>query len=273
MLSLDGWGNGLVYTTSPVTDSTFGAMYLARLQSLGADGYSGGNDDITINFFKSEIQSRVQGYVKDNDGNAVPGVDVTVNYPLNGTLTTKSGTADSNGYYSVTDIPYGNRSITIDPKLVLAVDTTVLSGNANQNVSFSVKNFSAATVSIASVTIEFSIVPPAYFSTLKLGNTTIYSSTSARIASGETKTVSPVISVTGTGAVQESIPIRIQSSVTDVADLVIGNIGQGGSLAVEMNGFATLPSGGVDVDVSGVNFEVTFKNSAGDIIGVIVATP
>lgn len=273
-LGQDGWGNGFTYTTIATTDGTFGAVFIAKLTSLGPDAASGGGDDFTINFFKAETQSRVQGFVKDSNGDEVPGVNVSVNYPQNGVLTSKSSLADSAGYYAITDIPFGNRSITIDPKLVLAPGTTALSGNTNQNVTFTVKNFSAADVSIASVTVVYSINPAAYFATLKVGNTTVYSSNTVRIASGDTKTVNPAISVAGTGTVQESIPIRIQSPVTDVADLIIGNIGRGGSLAIEMNGFSTAQdNSGTDVDVSGVVFEVTFKDGNGNTIGVVVVTP
>jgi hypothetical protein len=281
-LSLDGWGNGFTYTTTATTDGTFGAVVIAKLMSLGMDRTTGGNDDITINFFKAETQSRVQGYVRDSNGDEVPGVNVTVNYPQNGVLTTKSALANSDGYYAITDIPYGNRSITIDPKLVLAQGTTALSGNTNQNVTFTVKNFSAADVAIASVTVKYSISPVAYFSDLKLGNTTVYSSNTVRLGTDActagfqcaTKPVSPAITVVGTGALQESIPIRIQSPVTDVADLIIGNIGRGGSLAVQLNGFSTQSNNsGVDVDISGVTFEVTFKDSMSNNIGVVVVTP
>lgn len=273
-LGQDGWGNGFTYTTSATTDGTFGAVVIAKLMSLGPDWTSGGGDDFTINFFKAETQSRVQGYVKDSNGDEVPGVNVSVNYPQNGVLTTKSALADGAGYYAITDIPFGNRSITIDPKLVLAPGTTTLSGNNNQNVTFTVKNFSAADVAIASVTVVYSINPAAYFADLKLGNTTVYSSNTVRIASGDTKTVSPAISVAGTGTVQESIPIRIQSPVTDVADLIIGNLGKGGSLAIQMNGFSTMQNNsGVDVDVGGVVFEVTFKDAGNNVIGVVVVTP
>jgi prepilin-type N-terminal cleavage/methylation domain-containing protein len=273
-LGTDGWGNNFSYSTTPAVDPTFGATVFAQFLSLGPDRTAGGNDDITINFFKAETQSRLQGYVKDNNGDVVPGVNVTVNYPQNGVLTTASTVADDTGYYAINDIPYGNRSVTIDPKLVLAPGTTAVSGNNNQNVVFTVKNFSALDVAIASVTVTYNITPPAYFATLRLGNTTVYSSTSVRIASGNTKTVSPAISVTGTGSVQESIPIRIQSAVTDVSDLIIGDIGRGGSLAVEMNGFSSAANNsGTDVDITGVNFEVTFKDSGNNIIGVVAVTP
>jgi hypothetical protein len=272
-LGFDGWADAFSYSATPTTDATFGADVMAKLISLGPDRLASG-DDISINFFEAETLSRIQGYVKDNNGDPVAGVNVTVNYPQLGVLTTKSDLADETGYYAIIDIPYGNRSMTIDPKLVLAPGTTTVSGNNNQNVQFTVKNFSAAEVSIASVTVVYSITPAAYFSTLSLGNTTIYNSTSVRKGTGSTTTVSPVKTVTGTGQVVESIPIRIQSAITDVSDLVIGDIGKGGSLAVELAGFSSASdNSGTDVDITGVNFEVTFKDAGGNVIGVVVVTP
>ena len=272
-LGLDAWGNAFSYSTTSATDTTFGATVIAKLIGLGPDAASGGNDDLTINFFKAETQSRVQGFVRDSNGDGVGGVNVTVNYPQNGVLTTSSALADDTGYYAVTDIPFGNRSVTIDPNLVLAPGTTIVSGNTNQNLQFTVNNFSASDVSIASVIVVYSIAPPAYFGGLKLGNTTVLNTSTARLGTGATVTGFSPVTVTGTGQVAESIPIRIQSPVTDVADLII-NIGRGGSLAVQINDFETATdNSGVAVDITGVQFEVTFKNGGGNTIGDVVVTP
>ena len=128
-IAQDGWGNPVSYSTSPFVDSSFGATVLAKLASLGPDFSVGTSDDISINFFQSELLSRVQGYVKDTEDTLVSGVGITLNYPLNGTVSSQAVLTDSTGYYSIPDIPFGNRSITIEPKLVLAPGTTIVSGN------------------------------------------------------------------------------------------------------------------------------------------------
>jgi hypothetical protein len=275
-LGLDGWGNPLVYSASSFTDSLFGATALGKLSSLGPDLTVGGDADITIDFFQAEVVSRVQGFVKDSAGNEVPGVGVTVNYPANGQLATQLVQTDSTGYYSFADVPFGNRSITIDPRLVLAPDTTVVSGNNNQNVKFTVKNFASGTIGFTSLSLSYTVIPDAWFDQIRIGNTTVwdYPGDATRFGSLDTVTFGQQ-NVTGSGTVQEAVPIRPQSPVTDVADIMIGDAGKGGSLTIELNDFNTAETGngGADQDLIGVSFEVTLKNALNQVVGIVVVQP
>ncbi len=275
-LGLDGWGNPFAYTTSSFIDSAFSATALGKILSLGPDLASGTSDDVTIDFFKATVVSRVQGFVKDSAGDPAPGVGVTVNFASSGLLTSTTVLTDDTGYYFAPDIPYGNRSITIDPKLVLAQGTAVVSGNNNQNVTFTVKNFASTDVTIASIGIEFTITPTAYFTQIKVGTATVYNYSSldaVRFGTGDSKSFTGQV-VAGTGAAKESVAIRLQSPVTDVADLSIGDIGKGGSKSIELNGFNSAETGtGTDVDVTGVSLEVTFRNASNEIVGLVVVQP
>lgn len=273
-LGQDGWGNAFSYSTASFLDPTFGATALAKLVSLGPDFTLDTSDDIAINFFQSEVVSRVQGYVKDTNGNAVSGVGITLNYPQGGVLTSQVVYTDDTGYYVAVDVPFGNRSITIKPQLVLAPGTTIVSGNNNQNLKFTVKNYAANSLDVASLSLDYTIVPDAWFQTVKVGGTTVYNSTNPRF--GQSDSVSfTAKTVSGTGIAAESVPIRLQSPVTDVADLSIGKVGRGGSLVVEFQGFYDVESGsgGNDVDVTGVNFQVTFRDSTNQVIGVVAVKP
>lgn len=273
-LAQDGWGNSLVYSTSSFVDSSFGATVWAKLFSLGPDLTTGTNDDIAINFFQSEVVSRVQGYVKDNNDTAVSGVGLTVNHSQNGSLTSQVVYTDATGYYSATNIPFGNRSITIEPMLVLAPGTTIVSGASNQHLKFTVKNYAANDVSVTSITVDYTIVPDAWFGTIKVGGTTVYNSTNPRFGDGDSVSFTQKTAA-GTGLIAESVPIRIQSPVTDVADLKIGRVGKGGSLVIEFRDFYDLETGtgGNDVDVTGVNFQVTFKNASNQVVGTVAVKP
>ena len=131
---MDAWGTDLSYDNTPFSDSDFGANALGMLASFGPDGMTGGSDDITLHFFDAAIQSRVQGFVRDDTKNGVPGVGVTVNYPQGGALTSQTLLTDSLGYYFFTGIPFGNRSLTIEPRLVLAPDTAIVTGLNNDTV-------------------------------------------------------------------------------------------------------------------------------------------
>ncbi len=109
----DGWGNELSYTQDAVLEPVFGATSLAMLSSLGSDFSLGSGDDIGIRFFHAEVFSRAQGYAKDANGDTVSGVGLTLNYPVDGVLSQQVVYTDATGYYSVSGIPFGNRSITI----------------------------------------------------------------------------------------------------------------------------------------------------------------
>jgi hypothetical protein len=264
----DGWGNRFAYSNTSFTETTFGTTALGQLVSYGRNFVSGGGDDLTTAFFQSETVSRVQGYVKDTDGESVAGVLVTVNYPSGGTLTSSATTSDTVGYYALTNIPYGNRSITIEPKLVVVPGTVVASGPANDDLAFTVKNYSAADISLTSIKIAYTISPAAYFDQIRIGNTIVFSNTAPRYTPGSTVTFSTQ-TISGTGSIAESLPVRLQSAVTDVEDLIVGNIGRGGELAIQCNNFTDVLSGnGTSVDVTGVNFEFTFSDGS-----VVVVKP
>ncbi len=268
----DGWGNELFYSNSPFTDATFGANALGKLASLGLNFSLGDDDDVTINFFESEIVSRIQGFVRDNKANVVPGVDITLNYPQSGVLGSQTATTDSLGYYFFADVPFGNRSLTIEPRLVLADGTAVVKGGNNDDVEFFVKNFAADDITITSITFDYSIDPPAYFDRLKVDGTTVYNDSTPRLGTGDTVNFSAE-TAKGRGGVEESIPIRLQSPITDVPDIEIGKIGKGSSLKIQMQNFVDVQSGGggTAVDMSGVIFEVTFSD--GSMVVVVPVEP
>ena len=264
-LGFDAWGAAFDYSTVAFVDSDLGADALGKLASFGPDMSAGGDDDLTVHFFDAEAVSRVQGFIVDDDGNAVPGANVTVNYPQSGSLTSESDSADAFGYYSFTDIPFGNRTLTIEPRLVLAPGTAIADNN---KFEFTIKNFSSDEISITSIQVEFTIVPAAYFKILKVDGDTVYDSDSPRFGDGDSTAFSSQ-TIAGTGGVAESFPIAVQSPVTQVADLIVGNVGVGGSILIEMEEFQDVSSGsGNDVDISGVTFEVTFSDGS-----IVVVTP
>ncbi|MDI6761090.1 MAG: hypothetical protein QMD05_09710, partial [Candidatus Brocadiaceae bacterium] len=128
-LRLDAYMQQFVYSTTAFTDTQTNASAIGSLTSTGPNRTQGGAvaDDRKVYIFQSEARATVSGFVKDTQGNRLGGVSVTINYPSNGTLTTCTWPTQSDGYFVFpnalcpnTYIPYGNRSITIEPKLVYA---------------------------------------------------------------------------------------------------------------------------------------------------------
>lgn len=267
-LKTDPFGNDFEYNTTSYTNPTVGQAVEARIRSKGMDDISGTGDDLSVEFFKTQVKSKVFGFIKDHKGNGVAGVSITMNEPSNGVLIPKNTNADSTGFYVFDDITFGNRSITVEPKLVLTIDSAVAKGPAGDTVEFSVTNFSSDDISITSFKPVFTVSPPAFFKELKIGGIFVYKSNNPRIGSGDTITFE-AITVAGGGGVKESFPITIQSPVTEVADLSLGKLGKGASLKIEMKNFDDVQIGdGNPMDMTGVRFECTFSDGS-----VVVFTP
>ncbi len=264
-LRLDAYGNEYTYSASEFTDSSTGADVSAKIVSKGTDGVTGGGDDLSTYVYKPEAFSMVVGVIADEQGKRVPAVTVKMNYPSDGTLITATATSESAGHYEFTDIPYGNRSITIEPGLAFAADTATVSGSTDQDVAFKITNFSASDITITSFTADYTVTPTAYYETLVIGGTTVYNSTSPRVASGQAVTFSGII-IPGSGAAAEgkAFPVRVQSPVTQVEDLNIASaVSKGTTITISMETFRDLPSGGGNLaDMTGVTFDITFSDGS-----------
>src|SRR5438445_239636 len=82
------------------------------------------------------------GYVRDANLNPLSGVSVKINYPSNGALTNQSVQTDAAGAYSFNDIPTGNRSVEVEPRLVYVAGSAVATpSNAGDNIQFVVQNY------------------------------------------------------------------------------------------------------------------------------------
>src|SRR5512133_4339115 len=57
-------------------------------------------------------EGSIRGYVKDQQGNALPGVTITATSP--GMPTPRTGVTDQEGYYRLLNVPPGNYSVTAE---------------------------------------------------------------------------------------------------------------------------------------------------------------
>ncbi len=262
-LKTDAFGSDYVYSTTPFTDSATGATVDGKITSKGRDGTSDTSDDLSVDFFENQLKSKVYGIIKNEDEDGVGGAAVTINYPSNGVLTSQTTTTDRFGFYTFDDIPYGNRSVTIEPKLVIAMGSADVTGSTNNDVEFSVVNFSSSDISTTSYKVEFSSAPAAYYKTLIIGGTTVYDSSGQKLGSGETATFSAVTVAGGTG-VSDNIPIRIQAPVMTAGDIIpIGQLGRGQTIKIQMLNFRDLQGGGGSaVNMSGVPMTVTLSDGS-----------
>ena len=260
-LGRDAWGEDFFYDTTQYFDPTLGVTIFGKLASKGADGVLSNEDDLTVLFRRRQIVGRVQGFVRDELGNAVSGVDVVANFPQNGILTTGTVKTNNIGFYQFAEIPFGRRSLTPQPKLIYAPGTAVTPG---ANVRVTVNNFGENPTSITSLKVEYFIAPPAYFRRLRVGGVVVYNSINPRLASGDTVNFAAQ-GVSGTGEAFPATSIQIQSAVTNVGNISIGaGAGLGGSLEIRMELFRDIQNGagGNPVNMAGVVFRLTFSDGS-----------
>lgn len=265
ILKLDAYGNELTYDTTNFADPIVGVTVSAKITSAGRDHISKTSDDLSTYIYKPNAFSEVVGFVKDIEGNSVPGVETKINYPSVGTLTEATTTTDIDGLYQFTGIPYGNRSVTVIPKLIYAAGSGITKGAESSDVEFKITNFAANAISITSIKITYTVTPEAFFKEVKIAGQSVYNSENPRGSSGDIITFSP-ITITGTGAgiSGKSFPIRIQSPTTQVADINIGKgAGKGGTAKIEIKHFKDAISGAANpVDMTGVTFTIEFSDGS-----------
>lgn len=264
-LKEDGYGKEFLYNTTEFLDPVVGANVILKIASNGPDYTSGGDNDLSAYIYKSTAYSDVVGFVKDDLGNRITGVKTKINYPVDGLMNTVDTETDIDGLYKFTDIPYGNRSISVAPKLVYAPGSAITAGPSSEDIEARVTNYAADNIAVSSMTINYSVTPTAYFTKVNVGNNVVFNSNAPRGSSGDTITFPPVIVPgTGGGVSGKSFPIRIQSPHTHLADINIGQgFSRGGTIRFTVTGFEDSISGnGVSVDMTGITFSVTFNDGS-----------
>jgi hypothetical protein len=257
-VSVDPWGHALVLTVAAGTSALTGAPTVATIKSLGPDGLNGTGDDLSVELYKAEAFSQVLGYVKDATGATVAGIQVSLYQPLDGNIQTVTAVTDNDGLYTFADVPQGERVIQLTPKLSFQPNSATTSGTNLNNVQFVVENLGKDATSVNSMKLTFTTSPATDYTTVVINGTTVFNSLAA---SGSTVSFSSR-SVNGTGVLQEPIHFFEASGlIMLVPDAVIGTIGSGGSLTIQVNGFQQVGTN-TDADMTGVTFTAEFSDGS-----------
>ncbi len=280
----DQWGNDYTYT--PVAG---GCPLTADLTSNGPDGAFSTTDDIILSMISTETTSTVSGFIKDPNGNPVPSSTVTINYAVNGTLTTSTTPTDATGFYSfgppTTPIPFGKRSISVSPKLIVTSARALTSPNtaagrafcggvANPGagqpactyIEFRLVNFTTPAVTgITSLTATFS--GGAFYYQINWQTATVFNGATG-VGSGTPTTIT-ASSVGAATALQPYVYI-VDNSQKQLADIQIGARGEvGTSVLVQIINFRNC-AGGIScggqplgqLNMAGVDFIITFSDGS-----------
>jgi prepilin-type N-terminal cleavage/methylation domain-containing protein len=276
----DQWGNDYVYTIAGACPLT------ATFTSNGPDGAAGGGDDIDYSFVANDTTATVSGYVVDVNNNPVANSTVVVNYPGGaagpGVLTTATTTANAAGRFAFAgvSVPFGKRSLTVTPKLVVtsarAFPTGTTDGNCGTTagncsiVDFMLINYSTAVVSVTSITPTYS--GGAFFYRVEWAGTvlacggllTCPAPNTASMATGEVGTFAARTVGAATAALAPFV-FFATAAQTEVNPIKIGLTGGGTVARIRLLNFRNTATGvnaGAQVSVAGVPFSIAFSDGS-----------
>lgn len=258
-VTVDPWGRALVYTVSAGTSGLTGAPTVATIRSLGPDGVNGSGDDSVVEVYKADAFSKVMGYVKDPFGGTVAGILVTLFSPANGVIQTMTSTTDNDGLYAFTDVPQGERVLQLTPKLSFVRNTALTSGTDLNDVEFVVENLGKDSTTITTMKLTFSTSPATDFTDVLVNGAPVFSGLAS---SGTTVTFSSSKTAGGTNVLQEPIHFFEASGlIMLVPDAVIGTIGTGGTLKIQVLNFEEIGTNN-NVNMTGVSFSAEFSDGS-----------
>jgi type II secretory pathway pseudopilin PulG len=267
----DPYGNNYAYSTTVTTDAILGVEVRGTIRSIGPDDTSGTQDDLSVEMLRPEVLADVAGKVKDTSGAGIPGIYVTINYPSGGTLTSSTVQTDVEGRYQFSNIPMGERAITLQPGLVL-IPGTALAGidplSGLQEVLFSVANLSSSNITVSSIATYCYTNPDTYYGRIKINGATVTTlsprlSTEAGTAVGFTPLV-----VAGSTMQRAAFRLLLQSSKMEIPEIELNTVGAGGTMTIQLQDFATAPTGGSPVEMAGIPFRIVFSNGS-----IVIFTP
>jgi type II secretory pathway pseudopilin PulG len=269
---VDAFGNDYTYSNTDYVNGQ-GQTVDAKLVSLGADGVAGGtgnDEDVTLETLRAETTATVTGYGFDASGNPLDTTSVTINYPANGTLTSSTTTTDGAGFYQFTNIPFGIRSISFNPRL-LYVPGSARTGSATNNVEFRVVNFSTSAITVATFVATFAPTSGSAFlrSQILWGGAAVWScSGSNPMGSGEQVSFSSNQTVAA-DATPPLTRVAVDAANVQVPDIVIKGLGT--EALIQLIGFRTTDgscAAGTARSMVGANFtDVTLRDPSNNIVG------
>lgn len=245
----DAYDTPYIYSTDGYTNTDLGVEVFAKISSLGPDGMESTTDDLSIEILKPEILSRIIGMLKYAGGSPAPNVSVTINYPDNGNLTTAMISTNSAGIYEFSDIPIGDRTITVTPKLLYIPGTAVTTNPQQYDIRFTIANYSSSNISIDSITLVYS--GGATYEKMWIDGE---EKSFGGAGSGYTVTFSSR-TLTGSTGILNPFPIRIQSPVSQPPDIIIDRMEPGELLTFEVRFMNA-------ANMSGVSFSATFSDTS-----------
>jgi len=269
----DAFGNFYTYDGTDYVNGQ-GQTVDAKLVTLGADGVAGGtgnDEDVTQEILTAQTTATVTGYGFDLSGNPLDTATVTINYPANGLLTSPTTTTDSAGFYQFTNIPFGIRSVSFNPRLLFVPGSLRVFGTGNRDVEFRVANYSTSGIVVRRVQAYWTGGAGVAYNSLQWGATVVWNCATSPPAmqSGNT---TPNFTANQTVVADPTPPsptqVAVAASNVQVPDVVIK--GGGTEAVVRLLNFRTSTTCGGGANASMVGVSLT---GPGGIPGITLLDP
>ncbi len=243
----DGMGNDYALTVGP-------GQLDGVLISSGSDGLSGTADEISLEILPVETTATLRGGVKDALGNGISNVSVNLNFASNGFLTSVTATTDTNGNYSFSSVPFGPRSVQVDPPaglLVLASGSVSISDDG-RNITFVVSNISSSPATVDAMIVDFGPRGSTNYDQIRINGRTVDQGNNFR-----SRRVVSIIPTAVGGSPVSMGPQRVllATSETQLSDFTLN---QGAPATFELRQF--------NRRMNGLSFTVTFLSGGGTLV-------
>jgi len=272
----DAFGNDYTYDGTDYVNGQ-GQTVDAKLVTLGADGVAGGtgnDEDVTLETLRAETTATVTGYAFAPDASPLDTATVTINYPAGGTLTTATTTTDSSGFYQFTNVPFGIRSVSFNPRLLYVPGSARATTSAWNTVEFRVANFSGSPIIVGTLQPTFTATGGvSYFRNVLWDSASAYTCTTPSnvIQSGELIDNTDFANQTVTADATPSPPTRVAVDASNVQLPDIKIVGSGTEATILLQNFRTGTACGATsgsaMDMRGASFsDVILWDPTGTII-------
>ena len=251
----DGLGNDYILTVGS-------SRLEGVLISSGPDGLPGTADDIALEILPVETTATLRGAVKDALGNGISNVSVNLNFASNGILTLVTAITDANGNYSFSSVPFGARSVQVDPPaglLVLSTGSVTTSDNG-RNITFVVSNISSNPAVIDSMIVDFGSRGGTNYDQIRINGRTVDRGNNFR--SRRVVNIVPT-SVGGSPVSMGPQRVMLDSSESQLSNFILN---QGAPATIELRRF--------NRRMNGTSFAVTLLSGGGtQVVGVFNFVP
>ncbi len=197
-LKYNPWGDLYAYSNADYVNEN-GALVDAAIIDYGEDRVPS-SDDKKVEILKTETTSNIHGQLKYSDNTLAQRIQVTIYYPVDGSITERTTLTDLNGCYEFQNIPFGPQTIFYEMGgssggLFYVVNSATAKDGVD-NLTFNISNCLTTNIIVTWLKTEYPLT--AYYEEVVFNGTSVWKwTTDTRAASGVIVSFNTSMSVPG----------------------------------------------------------------------------